>query len=268
MVSGGYVVVTPDIHYIVGKTGESVCNSVVSAAQYIATLPWVDTSRMGISGHSFGGYETNYLITHSNLLAAAGTAAGPSNLLSFYGGIQGPLSRDRSGQQFVESQQIRMGASPWQIPESYISNSPVYRLNAVTAPVLIMHNKKDISVPWMQSVELFTGLRRLGKSAWMLQYDNGGHGLWHRSLDAIDFTIRTIQFFDHYLKGTPPPGWMTQGRPAKLKGIDDRFELDLEGSCGDSCKICREKNYDMNAVLDVMNPNKKREEQQSIKTRR
>ncbi len=90
----------------------------------------------------------------------------------------------------------------------------------------------------------------------MLQYDEGGHGAGLGKND-IDYTIRSTQFFDHYLKGYPPPKWMTQGRPAKLKGIDDRFELDTEGSCGENCKICKEKNYNMNAVLDVMNPNKK-----------
>ncbi len=88
----------------------------------------------------------------------------------------------------------------------------------------------------------------------MLQYDEGGHGL--TGSDEKDFTIRITQFLDHYLKGAPPPRWMTQGRPANLKGIEARLELDPDGFCGQNCKICSEKKYDLNAVLDVMNPNK------------
>ncbi len=74
----------------------------------------------------------------------------------------------------------------------------------------------------------------------MLQYDNSGHGI-ETDEDKLDYTIRLTQFFDHYLKGSPPPAWMTQGRPASLKQIDDRFELDPNGSCSKDCKICKEK---------------------------
>ncbi len=71
----------------------------------------------------------------------------------------------------------------------------------------------------------------------------------------VDFTKRLTQFFDHYLKGYPPPAWMTKGGPAKLKQIDDRFELDPTGSCGEDCKICQKKDYQHLEILDVMNPN-------------
>ncbi len=194
---------------------------------------------MGIAGHSFAGYETNYIVTHTNIFSAASTAAGPSDLISFYGGLQGKLYGNLSGQTFHESSQMRMGASLWQIPNLYIQNSPIFKVDQVNTPILIMHNKEDQQVPWMQSVEFFNGLRRLEKKAWMLQYDNGGHGVSGK--DAVDFTIRQTQFFDHYLRGALPPKWMTKGRPATLKGIEDRFELDPEGVCGEDCKICKRK---------------------------
>ncbi len=79
----------------------------------------------------------------------------------------------------------------------------------------------------MQSVEFFTGLRRLEKPVWMLQYDEGGHGVSGK--DAVDWTIRMTQFFDYYLKGAAPPKWMTEGIPAKLKGIETGYELDNSG---------------------------------------
>lgn len=226
-VSRGYLVFTPDIHYTIGKTGESVYNSVVSAAQYLSQMSCVDASKMGINGHSFGGYETNYLVTHTNLFAAAVTAAGFSNFTSGYGGLMGKSWGEYSLQTRYESGQYRMGASFWQRPDLYIINSPIFKADQVTTPLLIMHNKADELVPWMQSVEFFTGLRRLGKKIWMLQYDKGGHGV--RGKDKVDYTTRITQFFDHYLKDAPPPKWMTEGIPAKWKGIVTGYELDTSG---------------------------------------
>ncbi len=73
----------------------------------------------------------------------------------------------------------------------------------------------------------------------MLQYDNGGHGVYGKGgQDALDLTIRLTQFFDHYLKGTMPPKWMTRGIRAKLKGIETGYELDPNGKCGDYCPVC------------------------------
>jgi hypothetical protein len=87
-----------------------------------------------------------------------------------------------------------------------------------------MHNKRDGAVPWSQAVEFFTALRRHGKKVWMLQYDQGAHGVDGR--DAMDYTIRMTQFFDHYLKGQLAPRWMTVGIPASKKGLDLGYELD------------------------------------------
>lgn len=226
-VSRGYLVFTPDIRYVLGQTGESVYNSVVSAAQYMSNMPWVDASRMGINGHSFGGYETNYLVTHTALFRAAATAAGPSDLISHYGGLQGKIYGMESGQRFYETSQMRIGVTLWQRPDLYIMNSPIFKADQVTTPLLMMHNKADDLVPWTQSIEFFTGLRRLGKKVWMLQYDEGGHGLGGK--EAVDFTIRITQFFDHYLKEMPPPKWMTRGIVAKLKGLESGYELDTSG---------------------------------------
>jgi dipeptidyl aminopeptidase/acylaminoacyl peptidase len=94
----------------------------------------------------------------------------------------------------------------------------------ITTPLLILHCMNDTAVPWGQAVELFVALRRLNKKVWMLQYDNGGHAV--SGQDAIDFTTRITQFFEHYLKGAPAPIWMTKGIPAIQKGIITGYELD------------------------------------------
>ena len=222
-VSHGYLVFTPDIHYKKGQPGQSAYNTIVSAALYLARKPWVDARKMGLQGHSFGGYETNYIITHSKLFAAACSASGISDLMGLYG------STLRGGYYvyWAERSQGRMGASPWQIPDLYISNSPIFKADQVSTPLLMMSNAGDNNVPFAQGAEFFTALRRLGKKVWMLQYDEGSHSV-ERGEGAEDYSIRMFQFFNHYLKGMPAPKWMTRGIPARLKGIDDGLELDGE----------------------------------------
>ena len=164
------------------------------------------------------------MITHSNLFAAACSVSGVSDLISF----QGQIVRDGiSNQGFVETGQIRMAASLWQKPELYIANSPIFSVDKITTPILLMHNTIDEGVPFSQAIEFFTALRRLQKPSWLLEYAEGNHYVSGKS--STDFTIRMQQFFDYYLKDSLPPEWMTKGRPARLKGVDDRLRLDTSG---------------------------------------
>ena len=204
-VSQGYLLFCPDIYYTVGQPGESVYDYVVSAAKMMSEKPFVDKSRMGIQGHSFGGYEVNYLISRTGIFAAACSAAGPTDLVSGMGGL---IFGSSDAHSFYENEQIRLGTTLWQNQNIYIKNSPLFGADKVTTPLLMMHNKKDGSVPWSHGVEFFTALRRLGKTVWMLQYDNEGHTLTS-DVNQLDYSIRLKQFFDHYLKGTPAHEWMT-----------------------------------------------------------
>lgn len=223
-VSNDYLVFTPDIHFKVGETGESVVNTMVSAANYLSKFSWVNSQKMGIQGFSFGGYSTNYLVTHTHLFAAAMSGAGPTDLISFYGGtFQGGSSR----QGMVVWSGLGMGGHLSKMPNRYIKNSPIFNVNKVTTPLLMMSNKKDGAVDFAQALELFTSLRQLGKKVWLLQYDDGEHGVSGRV--AEDYTIRVTQFFNHYLKDQLPPKWMTIGIPALRKGIESGFELDSTG---------------------------------------
>ncbi|PSL48359.1 dipeptidyl aminopeptidase/acylaminoacyl peptidase [Chitinophaga niastensis] len=219
-VSNGYLVFCPDIRYTIGDPMQGTYNSVVSAAEYISKLPYVDSSRMGIQGCSWGGIQTNYLVTHTNLFAAACSASGISDWISGYGSLSDFSS---SFQGLYESGQYRMGASLWAKPDSYIKNSAVLWADNVTTPFLMMHTKNDKVCPFTNAVEFFTALRHLGKISWMLVY-NGNHGILGK--DGDDFSIRMTQFFDHYLKDKPAPKWMTKGIPAKMKGIDNGLEVD------------------------------------------
>jgi dipeptidyl aminopeptidase/acylaminoacyl peptidase len=223
-VSHGYLVFTPDIHYKLGKNGQSGLNAVLGAADYLSGMPWVDAKHIGLQGESFGGFETNYIVTHTTRFAAAISSSGSSNAVSEYGSLWGA---GNSKQGYYENRQGRMGATLWENPAAYIENSPIFQVDKITTPMLTVANKKDGNVSFGQGLELFLALRRLGKKGWMLQYDGQTHGLDGNAF--IDFTIRSQQFFDHYLKGTPPPKWMTEGVPAKLKGIDSGLEFDMSG---------------------------------------
>jgi dipeptidyl aminopeptidase/acylaminoacyl peptidase len=223
-VSNQYLVFTPDIHFTIGSPGHSAYSAVVSAAKYLSTMAWVDKHKIGIQGHSRGGYETNFIITHTGMFAAAMSASGMSDYISLYGGIR---SNGASRQHAFEQGSQRIGGTLWKSLDSYLANSPIFLAPKVTTPLLMMNNKSDSDVPFEQGVEFFTALRRLGKSVFMLQYDGEDHAVSGNA--ATDLTVRMKQFFDYYLKDAPPPRWMTEGIPAKWKGIVTGLELDKTG---------------------------------------
>lgn len=218
-VSRGYLIFIPDIHYKIQEPGASALNYIVSAGKMLIKRSYVDGRHIGLQGHSFGGYQTQFVITHSNLFAAAMSGSGWPNFISRYGSLIGV----KSGEFTTETKRSRIGATLWERPDLYIKNSPIFYVDKITTPLLMMNNKQDDQVPFTQGIEMFTAMRRLGKKAWMLQYDNGNHIAGEAN--AIDYTIRVDQFFDHYLKGKPAPKWMVEGIPATMKGIDAGYEL-------------------------------------------
>jgi len=216
-VSNGYLVFDPNIYYKTGAPGEDAYNSVISAVHFLAHYKWVDTTRMGLEGHSWGGYQIAYLVTRTHLFSAAEAGAPVANMTSAYGGIRWGAGISRQFQ--YEKGQSRIGATLWQHPELYIKASPLFRADKVTTPLLMMHNDADGAVPWYQGIEYFSALRRLGKKAWLIEYNGEDHGLTERR-NQKDWSLRMSQFFDYYLKGEPPARWITDGVPATLKGVD------------------------------------------------
>ena len=220
-VSRGYVVFVPDIVYTPGLPGESAVNCIVSGAESLTRFPWADKDNMAIQGQSWGGYQVALLITRTGMFKAAGAGAPVSNMTSAYGGIRWESGNSRQGQ--YEQGQSRIGRNLWNGTELYLENSPLFRLPDVTTPVLIMHNDADGAVPWYQGIEMFMGLRRLGKPAWLLEYNDEAHNLRQRR-NRKDLTIRLQQFFDHYLKGAPEPAWMRDGIPTAKKSYYFGYE--------------------------------------------
>lgn len=221
-VSNGYLVFTPDISYTDGFPGESAMEYINSGVEKLKQNSWVDGTKIGIQGQSWGGYQVAYLIAHTNMYAAAWSGAPVVNMTSAYGGIRWTSGMNRQFQ--YEKSQSRLGKNLWEAPELYIKNSPLFTIDKVKTPVVIMSNDQDGAVPWYQGIEMFTALRRLGKPVWLLNYNGDDHNLVKRQ-NRKDIQIREQQFFDYYLKGAKAPVWMTKGVPATQKGKDWGFEL-------------------------------------------
>jgi dipeptidyl aminopeptidase/acylaminoacyl peptidase len=221
-VSNGYIVFIPDIVYKNGYPGESAISCIMPGVQEVVRRGYVDPKKIGIDGQSWGGYQVAYMITETDMFACAYSGAPVADMFSAYGGIRWGSGLVRAFQ--YEKGQSRIDASIWDKPLRFLENSPMFFLDKVQTPVLIMANDKDGSVPWYQGIEMFTDLRRLQKPAWLLVYNDEDHNLVQRK-NRKDLSKRKQQFYDYYLKGAPMPMWMKEGIPAVNKGKDYGFEL-------------------------------------------
>jgi len=220
--SRGYVVFNPDIEYRIGYPGESAYNCVIPGVTSLVEKGFVDKDNIGVQGHSWGGYQIAYLVTRTDIFKAAESGAPVPNMISAYGGIRWWTGLSRQFQ--YEHTQSRIGGTPWEYPARYIENSPIFNIDKINTPLLIMHNDADGHVPWYQGIEFFVSLRRLGKPSWLLNYNGEPH--WPLKLqNRKDFNIRMAQFFDYYLKGEAKPVWMESGVPPIQKGIEQGYEL-------------------------------------------
>lgn len=213
-VSSGYVMWLPDIEYDTGYPGKDALKCVLPGIRMLVGEGYIDPEAIGIQGHSWGGYQIAYMVTQTNVFAAAEAGAPVSNMTSAYGGI-----RWRSGmvRQFqYERTQSRLGDTLWKVPLRYIENSPVFWADKVQTPLLMMHNDQDGAVPWYQGIEYIMALRRLEKEAYMFNYNGEKHGLRKR-VNQKHWTKCMQEFFDHHLKGAPAPKWMTDGIQAWSK---------------------------------------------------
>ena len=215
--SRGYVIFNPDISYQIGLPGESAYKIVMSGVQSLVKNRIADPENLGLQGHSWGGYQIAYIVTRTDMFKCAEAGASVVNMTSAYGGIRWGTGLARMFQ--YEQAQSRLGKSLWEDPQRYIANSPLFKIDKIETPLLLLHNDEDAAVPFEQGIEFYLALRRLGKKAWLLNYRGEPHWpvKWH---NRKDFQIRMSQFFDHYLKGAPMPRWMETGIPALQRGID------------------------------------------------
>jgi dipeptidyl aminopeptidase/acylaminoacyl peptidase len=221
--SNGYAVLQPDISYYVNDPGMSAVWALVPAVQAAIKTGVVDPKRVGLHGHSWGGYQTAFTITQTDMFAAAIAGAPLTNMISMYsiiyknsGGTNGAI---------FESSQGRFTSGPWDNWQAYTRNSPVYHAKNVKTPLIILHNDQDGAVDFTQGMEYFNTLRRLGKPVVLLEYPGENHGL-ARPANQRDYTERMKEFFDHHLKGAASPEWLEYGIPLlkMQEHIDQRLK--------------------------------------------
>jgi dipeptidyl aminopeptidase/acylaminoacyl peptidase len=203
--SKGYFVFLPDIVYEIGNPGSSATDCVVSAVKKIIASETVDSTRVGLTGHSYGGYETDYIITQTNMFAAAVAGAAITDYVSGYLWVTWSFEKPNFWQ--YEFGQLRIGKSLYEDYAGYLRNSPIYHADKVSTPLLSWAGEQDAQVHYYQSIEFHLALRRLGKINTMLLYPGENHVLMNKKYQN-DLTQRIEQWFDYYLKGNQKPEWL------------------------------------------------------------
>lgn len=206
--SNGYAVLMPDITYRVNDPGMSAVWCLTAAVKAAIATGVVDPKHIGLHGHSWGGYQTAFTITQTDLFAAAIAGAPLTNMVSMYSLIY--KNSGGGNMSIFESSQGRFLGGYWDNWDAYYRNSPVNFAKNVKAPLVILHNDKDGAVDFTQGVEYYNALRRLGKPVVMLEYPGENHSL-AKPANQQDYTVRMKEFFDHFLMGKPAPEWWAKG---------------------------------------------------------
>jgi dipeptidyl aminopeptidase/acylaminoacyl peptidase len=216
--SRGYAVLDPDIVYRVNDPGMSAVWCVIPAVKAAIATGLVDSTNIGLWGHSWGGYQTAFLVTQTNLFKSAIAGAALTDMVSMYSSVY--WNTGGTNQAIFESSQGRFKGNFIDNYEAYIRNSPVFHAKNVQTPLILLHNDKDGAVDFNQGITYFNTLRQLGKNVILLEYVGENHGL-ARPVNQKDYAVRQREWFDHYLKGAPAPDWMTKGVP-RIQ-MDDHF---------------------------------------------
>ena len=208
--SRGYAVFDPDIVYRVNDPGMSAVWSVIPAVKAAIATGIVDASKVGLWGHSWGGYQTAFLVTQTNIFKAAIAGAPLTDLVSMYSSVY--WNTGGTNQAIFESSQGRFTGNFIDNYDAYIRNSPAFHAKNVTTPLIILHNDKDGAVDFNQGITYFNTLRQLGKDVILLEYQGENHGL-ARPANQRDYAGRMAEWFDYHLTGAPPADWIIKGVP-------------------------------------------------------
>ncbi len=230
--SRGYAVLEPDIVYRVNDPGMSAVWCVVPAVQAAIATGIVDPAHVGLHGHSWGGYQTAFLVTQTHIFAAAIAGAPLTDMVSMDGSVY--WNAGIGDAQIFEASQGRFKGSFLDNWDAYVRNSPAFHTKDVTTPLIILADDKDGAVDFNQGITWFNDLRGAGKDVMLLTYVGENHGL-AKPVNQRDYAVRMQQFFDHYLKGAAAPDWMVNGIPrlkmdAALKAERARVDSSLAAS--------------------------------------
>jgi dipeptidyl aminopeptidase/acylaminoacyl peptidase len=223
--SRGYLVLEPDIVFRIRQPGWSVVECITAGVNKVIDMGIVDLKRIGIVGHSMGGFNSSFVATHTDGIFAAAVAGAPiTDLVSYYGDHH--WSSGIAETDHIETGQERMEVALYEDFQAYVDNSAVFNVHNMTVPLLLEVGDNDGTVAWYQSIELYNIARRAKKNVVMLAYMGEGHGLRQKE-NQMDYQRRILAWFGHYLKDEPAEAWMTEGqsyleRQAEVKRISDK----------------------------------------------
>ncbi|MDX2415272.1 MAG: prolyl oligopeptidase family serine peptidase, partial [Bacteroidales bacterium] len=212
--SDGYMILMPDIVYDEGQPGWCALDCVTSATNKVVEMGYADPERLAMQGHSWGGYQSSFILTQTDMFACVVTGAPVTNLTSMYNILYKNSGTNNHG--IFELGQVRMGKGMFDDMQNYISQSPVHNAPGINTPFMILHGTVDGAVDWNQGLEFYNAARRLGKKVILLSYPDENHHLANKN-NQIDFQKRMKQYFDHYLKDAAEPYWLKQGVSYKDK---------------------------------------------------
>lgn len=194
----GYFVFLPDIHYQIGNLGESIVMSIENSAKKLINRPYIDKNRLGLIGHSFGGYEAAIIATHSNLFKAIVAGSGVMDLVTWSHDVQWEgWFREQAWR--LESQQFRMKEGYYADKNNYIKNSPFHHVENMKTPLLLWAGKSDYNINWYQSIYMYMAMKKLNKEGELILFNNDGHYLTRK--ENQEFLYDSIlNWFNNYLK--------------------------------------------------------------------
>jgi dipeptidyl aminopeptidase/acylaminoacyl peptidase len=225
--SQGYFVFQPDIVYRPQNPGLSSVECVVPAVRKVLETGLIDKDRVGLVGHSWGAYQTAFLVTQTDIFAAGVAGAPLTNMMSMSMSIY--WNSGQADAYIFHESQGRMDRPFWNDVDTYIANSPIFNIEDMNTPLLMTFGDKDGAVDWHQGVEMYNAARLAGKPLVMLVYAGENHGLRLKP-NRVDYHHRVRAWFDHYLKDDPAPTWITEGQTAleRKRELED-FEKAKKG---------------------------------------
>jgi dipeptidyl aminopeptidase/acylaminoacyl peptidase len=208
--SRGYAFLQPDIAYKVNDPGRSALWCVVPAVKAAIAAGYVDPERVGLQGHSWGGYQSSFLATQTKVFKTIVAGAPLTDMTSMFGSIYWNTG-NTDGSIFISSQG-RFTGGPNDVPEAYDRNSPQKFAQNVTMPFMILHNDRDGAVDFNQGITFYNHLRQMNKDVVLLEYVGENHGL-SRPANQKDYNLRMTEWFDTFLRDQPAPEWIKEGVP-------------------------------------------------------
>jgi dipeptidyl aminopeptidase/acylaminoacyl peptidase len=208
--SEGYFVFEPDINYVLRDPGVSAVESVVPAVETVLETGMIDEDKVGLTGHSWGAYQTAFIITQTNIFNSAVAGAPLTNMVSMYNSVY--WNSGTPDAQIFEVSQGRFPEPYWMDWDKFIENSPIFNMEDNTTPLLVEFGTDDGAVDFNQGVELYNTMRRMEKPYVMLVYEGENHGL-ARKENQIDYASRAFEWHEHFLKGEEAPDWVKSGIP-------------------------------------------------------